>query len=67
MLVPFYTLLHPNFLQVFVETLDKTFENVCELDLIFHVDKVGCMNILETYYIQLFIAVYHSMIVQCKK
>ncbi|XP_064472072.1 AP-3 complex subunit sigma-2-like isoform X1 [Ornithodoros turicata] len=26
--------------QVFVETLDKCFENVCELDLIFHVDKV---------------------------
>lgn len=28
------------FLQVFVETLDKCFENVCELDLIFHMDKV---------------------------
>ena len=27
-------------LQVFVETLDKCFENVCELDLIFHSDKV---------------------------
>ncbi|XP_048146443.1 AP-3 complex subunit sigma-1 isoform X3 [Corvus hawaiiensis] len=26
--------------KVFVETLDKCFENVCELDLIFHVDKV---------------------------
>jgi AP-3 complex subunit sigma len=25
---------------VFVETLDKIFENVCELDLIFHSDKV---------------------------
>uniref|UniRef100_A0A914S3F9 AP complex mu/sigma subunit domain-containing protein n=1 Tax=Parascaris equorum TaxID=6256 RepID=A0A914S3F9_PAREQ len=25
---------------VFVETLDRCFENVCELDLIFHVDKV---------------------------
>lgn len=25
---------------VFVETLDKCFENVCELDLIFHSDKV---------------------------
>lgn len=24
--------------QVFVETLDKCFENVCELDLIFHAD-----------------------------
>eukprot|EP01094_Clydonella_sp_ATCC50884_P008864 TRINITY_DN18404_c0_g1_i1.p2 TRINITY_DN18404_c0_g1~~TRINITY_DN18404_c0_g1_i1.p2 ORF type:complete len:166 (-),score=68.94 TRINITY_DN18404_c0_g1_i1:56-553(-) len=27
-------------IQVFVETLDKTFENVCELDLIFHLDRV---------------------------
>ncbi|XP_055332793.1 AP-3 complex subunit sigma-2-like [Paramacrobiotus metropolitanus] len=27
-------------IQVFVETLDKCFENVCELDMIFHVDKV---------------------------
>jgi len=27
-------------IQVFVETLDKCFENVCELDLIFHIDKV---------------------------
>lgn len=27
-------------IQVFVETLDKCFENVCELDLIFNVDKV---------------------------
>lgn len=26
--------------QVFVETLDRCFENVCELDLIFHSDKV---------------------------
>lgn len=32
-------------LQVFVETLDHCFENVCELDLIFHVDKV--QNILQ--------------------
>lgn len=35
---------HPKFFlcfKVFVETLDKCFENVCELDLIFHVDKVG--------------------------
>ncbi len=24
-----------------METLDKCFENVCELDLIFHMDKVG--------------------------
>jgi len=27
-------------IQVLVETLDRCFENVCELDLIFHVDKV---------------------------
>lgn len=27
-------------IQVFVESLDKRFENVCELDLIFHVEKV---------------------------
>ncbi|PAA60618.1 hypothetical protein BOX15_Mlig002489g1 [Macrostomum lignano] len=27
-------------IQVFVETLDKCFENVCELDLIFHMDRV---------------------------
>eukprot|EP00041_Stephanoeca_diplocostata_P005762 m.68279 g.68279 ORF g.68279 m.68279 type:complete len:186 (-) comp15982_c0_seq1:521-1078(-) len=27
-------------IQVFVESLDKRFENVCELDLIFHVQKV---------------------------
>ena len=27
-------------IQVFVETLDKCFESVCELDLIFHMDKV---------------------------
>eukprot|EP00039_Didymoeca_costata_P004578 m.74398 g.74398 ORF g.74398 m.74398 type:complete len:183 (+) comp12457_c0_seq1:2781-3329(+) len=27
-------------IQVFVESLDKRFENVCELDLIFHIDKV---------------------------
>lgn len=31
-------------IQVFVETLDKCFENVCELDLIFHVDKVGLLS-----------------------
>jgi AP-3 complex subunit sigma len=28
-------------IQVFVEGLDKCFENVCELDLIFHADKVN--------------------------
>src|SRR3989338_8058446 len=27
-------------IQSFVESLDKYFENVCELDLIFHMDKV---------------------------
>lgn len=27
-------------IQVFVESLDKRFENVCELDLIFHSDRV---------------------------
>eukprot|EP01100_Stratorugosa_tubuloviscum_P005773 TRINITY_DN2557_c0_g1_i1.p1 TRINITY_DN2557_c0_g1~~TRINITY_DN2557_c0_g1_i1.p1 ORF type:complete len:166 (+),score=66.81 TRINITY_DN2557_c0_g1_i1:70-567(+) len=27
-------------IQVFVESLDKTFENVCELDLIFNMDKI---------------------------
>lgn len=28
-------------IQVFVESLDKCFENVCELDLVFHSDKVN--------------------------
>ena len=28
-------------IQVFVETLDRCFENVCELDLVFHMDKVS--------------------------
>lgn len=27
-------------IQIFVETLDKCFKNVCELDLVFHVDQV---------------------------
>ncbi|XP_054430109.1 AP-3 complex subunit sigma-1-like isoform X4 [Pteronotus mesoamericanus] len=27
-------------IRVFVETLNRCFENVCELDLIFHVDKL---------------------------
>lgn len=36
-------------IQVFVETLDRCFENVCELDLIFHVDKVTqLLNIIST-------------------
>ncbi|KAK4055230.1 Sigma-adaptin 3A [Microbotryomycetes sp. JL201] len=34
-------------IQVFVESLDRCFENVCELDLIFHFDEVhtllGCL------------------------
>lgn len=34
-----------NFSQVFVETLDRCFENVCELDLIFHYDKVRNQSI----------------------
>ena len=32
-------------IQVFVEALDKCFENVCELDLIFHSDK--CHYVLD--------------------
>ena len=35
-------------IQVFVETLDKCFENVCELDLIFHVDKVSIRDFCRT-------------------
>lgn len=27
--------------QVFVESLDRAFENVCELDLVFHFDEVS--------------------------
>ena len=27
-------------IQVFVESLDRAFENVCELDLVFHFDEV---------------------------
>ena len=30
-------------IQTFVETLDKCFRNVCELDLVFHADKVCTM------------------------
>uniref|UniRef100_A0A8C7Y9K4 Adaptor related protein complex 3 subunit sigma 2 n=1 Tax=Oryzias sinensis TaxID=183150 RepID=A0A8C7Y9K4_9TELE len=33
-------------IQVFVETLDKCFENVCELDLIFHMDKMRSAGLL---------------------
>ena len=28
-----------------METLDKFFENVCELDIIFHVDKVSLFTV----------------------
>ena len=34
-------------IQVFVETLDKCFENVCELDLIFHMDTVTMDTIIK--------------------
>lgn len=33
---------------VFVEALDKCFENVCELDLIFHSDKVKKCGLFPT-------------------
>lgn len=33
-------------IQVFVESLDRAFENVCELDLIFHFDEVGVVSFL---------------------
>ena len=36
-------------IQVFVETLDKCFENVCELDLIFHMDKVSLGHFLKSF------------------
>lgn len=37
---------HPSMIRaVFVEALDKCFENVCELDLIFHSDKVCCIPV----------------------
>lgn len=44
-------------IQVFVETLDKCFENVCELDLIFHVDKVNKRKFLScnNYWFWIFI------------
>lgn len=35
--------------QVFVEALDRAFENVCELDLVFHFDEVNdfwCIRVL---------------------
>ena len=32
---------HSLFCQVFVESLDRAFENVCELDLVFHFDEAS--------------------------
>ena len=44
-------------IQVFVETLDKCFENVCELDLIFHVDKVS-LNVQFMFINTIILSVY---------
>jgi len=52
-------------IQVFVEALDKCFENVCELDIIFHSDKVNFVldeicaagMVLETNIVQIIQAV----------
>ena len=52
-------------IQVFVEALDKCFENVCELDLIFHSDKVHYVldeivmggMVLETNIVQILAAI----------
>ncbi|CDI83279.1 adaptor-related protein complex 3, sigma 2 subunit, putative [Eimeria acervulina] len=35
-------------IQVFVQVLDACFENVCELDLVFHYDKTALDTILES-------------------
>lgn len=35
-------------IQTFVETLDKTFKNVCELDLVFHSDRVCLFTFLHS-------------------
>mmetsp|Transcript_43938 Transcript_43938/g.99288 ORF Transcript_43938/g.99288 Transcript_43938/m.99288 type:complete len:172 (-) Transcript_43938:317-832(-) len=53
-------------IQVFVESLDKCFENVCELDIIFHSDKVNFVldeicaagMVLETNIVQILQAVH---------
>ena len=37
---PIHVSVLEQYVQVFVETLDRCFENVCELDLIFHSDRV---------------------------
>jgi AP-3 complex subunit sigma len=40
---------HISKIQVFVESLDRAFENVCELDLVFQFDEVRtCPAVLET-------------------
>ena len=36
-------------IQVFVEALDRSFENVCELDLVFHFDEVRCCLLSPRY------------------
>lgn len=54
--------------QVFVEALDKCFENVCELDIIFHSDKVNFVldeicaagMVLETNVVQILQAVHEQ-------
>ena len=40
-------------IQVFVETLDKCFESVCELDLIFHMDKVKLETVSTNFELRL--------------
>jgi AP-3 complex subunit sigma len=36
-------------IHVFVESLDHVFENVCELDLIFHTDKVSFAMVVTSF------------------
>lgn len=52
-------------IQVFVETLDKCFENVCELDLIFHADAVH--HILSELVMGkwLCLCVYEKSVIKC--
>lgn len=47
-------------IQVFVETLDKCFENVCELDLIFHVDKV-ILSLIYKYIIIYYVGIQKTI------
>jgi len=50
-------------IQVFVETLDKCFENVCELDLIFHADAVHhILSGWESYFDNPFRLSYHEFV-----